>query len=298
MHNLCPDDQKSPFFRHAVPLIEQIAHVSEPVHDRFLRHLALNHRGSMSRFLYGTFGKLALMEAIRLFKTYDLPKLMSSMDRQGIQHAVICSLEPLTATQELLELTSVHKQRISIFASVSRNEPDPIKYLTPFVESRSISGFKIHPVVGGYACGELYHKTKDLAELASEARLPIVIHTGHIPVEKLNGIAGCNEVQAIEPLLAAFPRVKFVLAHIGWESWRQVLKLAKQYSNAMVETSWQPARIIRRAVDMLGPERVLFGSDYPLFQQSLALNQVRQALTPREFVMVASVNGMRLLRRL
>jgi len=296
MGNLCPGDQQSAFFRHAVPFLEQVAHLSEPVHDQLLRHLALNYRDALSRFVYGSFGKLGLMEALRLFKRYDLPKLLSSMDSLGIAHVVICSLEPLTMTQELIELTGAHKHRISIFASVSRDEPDPIKYLTPFVDSGAIAGLKIHPVVGGYACGELYHKTKDLAALASETGLPIVIHTGHIPVEQLNGIAGCNEVRAIEPLIAGFPKVKFVLAHIGWESWRQVLGLAKQYPNALVETSWQPARIIRRAVDVLGPERVLFGSDYPLFKQSLALRQVRQALTAREFVLVASVNALRLLR--
>ena len=293
MHNLCPGDRQSAFFRHAVPFLEQVAHLSEPVHDQLLRHLALNYRGAVSRFVYGSLGQLALMEALRLFKTYDLAKLLSSMDSQGIEHVVICSLEPLTITRELIELTEPHRHRVSIFASVSRDEPNPINYLTPFVESGAIAGFKIHPVVGGYACGELYDKTKDLAELASVAGLPIVIHTGHIPVEKLNGIAGCNEVRAIEPLLAGFPKVKFVLAHIGWESWRQVLALAKQYPNALVETSWQPARIIRRAVDVLGAERVLFGSDYPLFKQSLALHQVRLALTPREFVMVASVKEVR-----
>jgi hypothetical protein len=42
MHRLCPEEQKSPFFRHATPLSEQVAHLSEPVHDEFLRFLALN----------------------------------------------------------------------------------------------------------------------------------------------------------------------------------------------------------------------------------------------------------------
>jgi hypothetical protein len=218
------------------------------------------------------------------------------MDRQGIRHAVVCSLEPLTTTQELIELTRSYRHRISFFASVAKDEPDPVRNVMPFVESGAVAGFKVHPIVGGYACGELYEKTRALAELAGQLNLPIVIHTGHIPVEALNGIGGCNEVRAIEPLVAAFPLVKFVLAHIGWESWRQVLDLGARYNNVMVETSWQPARIIRRAVDRLGPERVVFGSDYPLFRQSLAFRQVRRALSPKEFVMVTSTNAARLLK--
>jgi uncharacterized protein len=294
--NLCVEERKTPFYKHVVPLIEQLAHLSEPIHDNISKHLALNYRDALSRFLYSRIGPVGLMEALRLFKTYNLKRLLGSMDSQGIDHAVVCSIEPLTITRDLLDLTSDYRDRISIFASVARDEPDPVGYLTPLLETGNVSGLKIHPIVAGYACGELYHRTKDAVALIDQAGLPVVIHTGHIPVDGLNGIGGCTEVQAIEPLIAAFPRTRFVLAHIGWESWRQVLKLASQYDNVSVETSWQPARIIRRAVDTLGPERVLFGSDYPLFRQALALQQVKDALSPREFVMVVSTNARRLLR--
>jgi uncharacterized protein len=218
------------------------------------------------------------------------------MDRCGIDHSVIHSIEPFTSTANILELTKDYRQRLSVFASVEREREDKVAYLYPFVEANAIAGIKFHPIVGGYACGELYFRMKDVVKLAGEADLPIMIHTGHIPVDKLPGIGGCSEVQALEPLIRDFPEVRFVLAHIGWESWRQVLDLASRYPNTYVETSWQPATIIRRAVDKLGSSRVLFGSDFPLFKQSLAMKHVRQALTPREYVEVVSVNAKRLLK--
>jgi uncharacterized protein len=168
--------------------------------------------------------------------------------------------------------------------------------LSKHIESGLIDGLKIHPVVGGYACGELYSATKDIVDLAVQKDLPILIHTGHLPKEAIVGLAaGCNEVKYLEPLIAAFPRGRFVLAHIGWESWRQVLGFALKYKQVSVETSWQPARIIRRAVDMIGPERVIFGSDFPLFKQGMAFEQVNRALTNKELVMVTSTNAKRLL---
>jgi predicted TIM-barrel fold metal-dependent hydrolase len=178
---------------------------------------------------------------------------------------------------------------------VHKNEPDPVAYFSALVEAGGIAGLKIHPQVGGFACGELYHKTKGLVEYASNAKLPILIHTGHIPTERLKGMNGCIDVAALEPLIADFPEAKIVLAHIGWESWRTVLDMGQRYANILVETSWQPAKIIRRAVDTLGPERVLFGSDFPLFNQSIAYQQVKDALTVKEFVRVGSVNAMQLL---
>lgn len=293
---LCKQDRQSLFFRHAVPWLEQVACFSEPVHDEFLRFLALNYRDPISRFIYSRFGQLGLMETLRLFKMYGIERLLRSMDHNGIDHVVIHSIEPLTATANILELTEPFADRFSIFASVARSEENPVQYFYRFVEKRLVCGLKIHPLVGGFACGELYHATKDLVAVASDAGLPVLIHTGHIPADSLKGLTGCSEVEAIEPLIVNFPKVRFIMAHIGWESWRQVLKLAKSYPNVIVETSWQPAKIIRRAVDSLGPERVLFGSDYPLFRQSIAISQVQKALTAREFVMVASTNAARLLR--
>ncbi|HEY9869679.1 MAG TPA: amidohydrolase family protein, partial [Candidatus Obscuribacterales bacterium] len=86
-----------------------------------------------------------------------------------------------------------------------------------------------------------------------------------------------------------------ILNHIGWESWREVLAIAREHPNVMVETSWQPAAVIRRATDRLGAERVLFGSDYPMFQEWQALREVKEALSPAEYELVVSKNAVSLL---
>ena len=260
MPNLCSEERRSTFFKHLAPLLEKLAHATEPIHDQLLRKIALNYRDCLSRFVYAQFGNFALMETLRLFKTRDINSLLKSMDNNGINHVAVLSIEPLTVTSQLVKATSAHRDRISIFASVDRNQPDPAGYLLPMIETGAVKGIKIHPVVGGYACGEFYDKTRPLAQIAHETDLPVIIHTGHIPVENLKGLSGCNEIAAIEPLIAEFPTVRFILAHIGWESWRSALKLAKRYSNVYVETSWQPARIIRRAVDALGANRWKFGN--------------------------------------
>jgi predicted TIM-barrel fold metal-dependent hydrolase len=294
--NFCHEDQQSPMFQKTIKLFERVANLSERFHELPVRHMAINHRGLLSRYVYASFGQVLLMEAIRLFKNYDLQGLLTSMNRNDIDHAVVVSLEPFITTQEILDVVQGHEDRISVFASVARCQQDPAAYFESFLNSGRIAGLKIHPVVGGYACGEIYHATKDYVALAVERKLPILIHTGHIPKAAVRALAhGCNEVRALEPLIKAFPDGRFVLAHIGWESWRQVLELAQRYPQVMVETSWQSARVIRRAVDTLGPHRVIFGSDFPLLKQNIAYNLLEEALTPRELVMVASTNTRRLL---
>ena len=293
---LCPEDQKTAFFKYIVPAIERVAHFSEPVHYRFLRYLALNFNDRLSLLAWGYCGELGLMETLRLFKTYDYKRLLHSMERNHVKHTVIYSLEPVTYTNELLELTKDHRDKITIFGSASMDIKDKAAYLEPFLKSKRIGGIKIHPIVGGYFGHELLPQTKDIAALATEYDVPITIHTGHIPVERLSGLKDLTDVPALEPLIAAFPKCTFVLNHMGWESWRKAFELGQKYPNIMVETSWQPARRIRRAVDKLGSHRVLFGSDFPLFQQWQALKEARKALSDREFKEITSLNAMRLLK--
>jgi predicted TIM-barrel fold metal-dependent hydrolase len=295
--HFCVEDQASHFLGQPFPVLERILGASEPIHEGLIRWLALNYRDAFSRYIYSSFGQIGLMEALRLFKTYDIESLLRSMNRNGIDHAVVCSLEPLITTQEIVDVVRPYRDRFSIFASVGRNQPDPAGYFEKWLDTGEISGLKIHPIVGGYACNELFDRTKDVVALAVERDLPILIHTGHIPTSSICGLAGgCGEVTAIEPLVRAFPRGRFVLAHIGWESWRYILDLCQQYKQVMVETSWQSPRVIRRAVDALGAERVLFGSDFPLLKQRLAMNMVRQAVTGREFVALVSTNARNVMR--
>jgi len=296
LEKICPEEQRTPFFRYIVPAIEPVAHLTEPVHDRFLRYLAMNFRDGTSRFLYSRLGPLFLMEALRLFKTHGLERMIANMDEHGIEHSVIYSLEPLTDTRELIDLTRPYADRLSIFGSVHADHHDPAGYLAPLIESGDIKGIKIHPQVGGYHAGNLLDKTKDFVALASEFNIPVVIHTGHIPIEGICGLHDSCTVQALEPLIKAHPHCQFVLNHLGWESWRKAIAVARRHENVLVETSWQPARIMRRAVDALGADRVIFGSDFPMFQQWQALREVEKALTEKEFALVASGNARKLLK--
>jgi len=257
----------------------------------------MHYNNKLSRVIYSRCGELFFMEALRLFKRHGLERLVHNMDKLGIKQSVVYSLEPLTSTQDLINQTKLYPGRFFVFGSVSHAEPDPVNYLQPFMESRAIQGVKIHPMVGGYHASDLYNDTKDYVALARDYGLPVAIHTGDIPIEQLTNQVSCSDISAIEPLVRNFSDCRFILNHLGWESWRAALALAKKYPNVYLETSWQPARIIRRVVDAVGCERVIFGSDFPMFQQGQALEQLQEALTEREFHMVTALNAQNLLRK-
>lgn len=295
VEQIFPEARQTLFFKHVVPIVEPIADLTEGIHDQLLRHVAMHYNNKLSRIVYSQCGELFLMEALRLFKRHGLERLIRSMDSLGISHAVVYSLEPLTSTQEIIDLLKDYRERFIVFGSVSHSEPDRVGYLKPFVDSGLIRGIKIHPMVGGYHANDLYADTKDYVALASQHGLPVAIHTGDIPIEQLTNQVACSDISVIEPLIKDFPECNFILNHLGWESWRKALKVGKKYPNVFLETSWQPARIIRRAVDALGCERIVYGSDFPMFQPWQALRELRRALTEKEFEMVTSRNARKLL---
>jgi predicted TIM-barrel fold metal-dependent hydrolase len=143
-------------------------------------------------------------------------------------------------------------------------------YLNPAHESRFILAEIERCVVAGNLRGiKLWiavHATDarldPLMQRAAELEIPVLHHAWY----KADGQTG-NESTAAEiaDLARRHPRVSIIMAHLGGVRWRGVLDI-KPYRNVVVDTSGaQPvAGLVEYAVAQLGPERVVFGSDWPL----------------------------------
>jgi predicted TIM-barrel fold metal-dependent hydrolase len=87
-------------------------------------------------------------------------------------------------------------------------------------------------------------------------------------------------------MVRAFPSLRFVCGHCGWNRPAAVFRIARRHDNLWLETSWQPPAILRRLCDLLGPSRLVLGSDYPLYSMRHAIRNCRSVLTAREFEIV------------
>lgn len=110
-------------------------------------------------------------------------------------------------------------------------------------------------------------------ETAERLGIPVLIHFGILGSG--GGIAGarnCNPL-ALERVAQGFPTVPFVLPHLGAGYMRELLLLCWSCDNVLVDTSgslqwmrWVPEElsltsVLRRFVETIGPERILFGTD-------------------------------------
>jgi uncharacterized protein (TIGR03086 family) len=113
-------------------------------------------------------------------------------------------------------------------------------------------GLKLHPSYDEYPADS--PGLDPFLEVAAEAGVPVTVHTA----------PGPSDPDLIRRLAERFPQVPFVLYHtfLGLpEGRRRAVRHAQQLSNLYLETSWCRAEEVRRLIDEVGPDRVLFGSD-------------------------------------
>lgn len=117
----------------------------------------------------------------------------------------------------------------------------------------NLSGLKLHPWFTGFLVNS--ELMNPICELAAKFDKPIFLHTGTLP--------GSAPLQ-VANLALRFPTVRFILGHMGLpDLWWEAVAAAVRHPNIYLETAGAHSLSIKRAVELLGAERVLFGSDSP-----------------------------------
>ena len=199
--------------------------------------------------------------------------LACAMERVGITHSVVLPIEPYGKTSEVIEAAKDNERWIP-FASVDPRDPERAKKLGEFVEM-GCRGLKLHPIIQNF-----HPSGKESMETIEEFRqygLPIFFHSGqtsyYLPRSESESYgAPGNYVKTFE----AFPDVKFVMGHMAMLESEQAIEIAKKHTNVYFDTSFQPRGKVAKAIEEVGEERVMFGSDWPFGQQRFELEIVLQ----------------------
>jgi predicted TIM-barrel fold metal-dependent hydrolase len=143
-------------------------------------------------------------------------------------------------------------------------------------------GFKIHPNMDGLAADNPAYRA--MFEVAQARKLFVILHTGAFAA------VGYRTMQPADPepyatLFADFPAVRVCLAHMNRDEPRRAWELMQAHEQLYADTSWQPAGVIGEAIEQVGVDRLLLGSDWPLLHPELqadALNELRQAVSSED----------------
>jgi hypothetical protein len=157
--------------------------------------------------------------------------------------------------------------RLVCFCRVSPNSGTAPQEALRALEAGA-KGIKLHPRAEQFTLD--HPAARELATIAHERRLPILIHAGRgIPA------LGRHTVQ----LAADFPDARFILAHAGITDLAWIWRVAADLPNLLFDTSWFMGADLRALYSLVPPGQILFASDAPYGNTLLSgVTQIRLAL--------------------
>lgn len=175
--------------------------------------------------------------------------------------------DPVAGNDEAAAIVAQHKDLLQ-WVIIDPQQPRTYEQAAVMLQNRKCAGIKIHPEEHLYPI----RKYGDaIFASASERQAVILTHSG-----EMNSLP-----DDFIPFANAFPQVKLILAHIGnghdGDMGHQVRAIQKaRNGNVFADTSSATSivpNLIEWAVREVGVERVLFGTDSPLY--STAMQRIR-----------------------
>ncbi len=151
-------------------------------------------------------------------------------------------------------------------------------------------GVKLHPLIHAFLPND--EIVYPIMEEARKARVPVLIHSGHPPF---------SLPWSIGELAENFRDVTIVMLHMGHGHGvyiQAALSVAKRYDNVYLETSGMPMHTkIKEAVEVIGEERVMYGSDVPFHDPGVEIARVcASGLSQAQLEKVFYANAKEVLR--
>jgi uncharacterized protein len=122
-----------------------------------------------------------------------------------------------------------------------------------------------------------------LYRLCAERDLPVLFHCGPVGIENVYSRYLCS-LRFYRRAVAGNRDVTFVLGHSGALEMEQALALCCEFDNVYLEVSCQSVTNVRRIVEEAPSDRLMFGSDWPFYHQSIPLAKVLLATEDRKAV--------------
>ncbi len=232
--------------------------------------------------------------------------LMSKMDEEGIDRAVILNAnwtnpEMCRETNDyIMESVARYPRRLVGFCSLPPKAGDATLVELERCIDGGIKGIgELRPDIQGIERGD-EPVIDDVLELAKRRNLVLNIHAsepvGHEYIGK--GVATPDKLYRF---ILRFPELIIVLAHWGGglPFYALMPEVAEAMKNVYVDCSASPylyrPEIFNHVAELIGAEKILFGSDYPLMPPSRIIKQLRPLGLDKEIEdMILSGNAARL----
>lgn len=210
-----------------------------------------------------------------------LEKFSAEMDACGYTYACALPILPNTSFEEYLAASMLDK-RILPFSSADFTLPIPEmeKKLKKDI-ARGAKGLKIHPIIQNISLHD--ERVSAATEVFGEAGLPINTHVGvtsyygkKSPWYSHQNIEYGRHEDFYE-YARRWPKYNLIGAHRVYTI-DDFAKNMADLENVYTDTSICPAHQMKKGVEMLGPDRILFATDWPFGSLKASVAELKKAL--------------------
>jgi predicted TIM-barrel fold metal-dependent hydrolase len=242
---------------------------------------------------------------------------VAELDRHQVSRAALIASVPGDAAS-VSAAVSLHRNRFVGFFMVDPTRPDAAGSAARALAAGGLRAICLFPAMHRYAIQD--DRAKQMFEVAAAAPgTAMFVHCGvlSVGVRKKLGLPSPFDIRYGNPLdlhasALAYPRVPIIIPHFGAGLLREALMVADLCPNVLLDTSssnsWikyvglSLAAVFRQALAVVGPERLLFGSDSSFFprgwvrdvheQQSAALDEIGASSDVREKIFSANFDRL------
>jgi uncharacterized protein len=243
---------------------------------------------SMAKYAMGAariMGKRITPEAIikKALETWADPtgeRLIALMDEAGIDLTVICMVDhagiPQLTPERIQKANRIvgdvarrYPKRVMALAGVDPRRTEAPDMLKRCFDEFGVRGLKYHP---DYGYDPVSPESYKVLEVLADRKGILLTHTGPLPPTSRCKFA---EPRLLADLAVDFPELKVIAAHMGAIEWRSWANLAAHQPNLYGDLAmWDVhafghyelfCRELRDILDYAGSNKVLFGTDNPIY---------------------------------
>lgn len=183
-----------------------------------------------------------------------------------------------TPHEHVARLVARNPRKYIGFMALDPSHPDAIREMERGVREFGFKGIKIYPIMGVYNPADpAFHP---FYRRAVELGLPVLTHMGASPVSR--GPLRYSLPLLIDDLAIAFPELRIIVAHLAHPWQRETALVIRKHPNVYADISgiwhrpWQGYEALVVCMEWGVTHKLLFGSDYPLWEPGPAIEALRR----------------------
>jgi predicted TIM-barrel fold metal-dependent hydrolase len=206
---------------------------------------------------------------------------VKELDRRGVARAALIASVPEDESS-VEGAVAAYPERFFGYFMLDPTRPGALERTRQTLGRKYLRCLALFPAMHGYSITD--PRLVPILECAADYRAAVFVHCGALSVgiRKKLGLPSPFDMRYsnpidLHPVALHFPQIRFIVPHFGAGYLREALMLADLAPNVYLDTSssnrwmaYDPSgldlrTVFRRALEVVGPSRLLFGTDSSFF---------------------------------